>query len=275
MVRLLFLAMCALPSLFAGLINVDLARTIDYAQTSGTSTTYQQVFFTARAFTDNPFDFLGAELSTPASSGIPMILDGTTWSHTPTPFNANGDPTLDLSDMAGSFPTGLYRFNMINLTPVLVELDYLQDYFPVAYQAPLLDDPVFADLSAGIAGNQDFTFSWNTFDADPSADENFVFFRVRNASNVIVFDSGPLSATTTGITVAAGTFLEFATYTWDLFFSGRINGIDPNSSIPWTQQFNTHTYAEFTTGVNAVPEPATWAAGAAALLLFYVRRRSA
>jgi hypothetical protein len=279
MVRLLITAACLLPSLSAAVLNVDIARTIDFQQTTGTSADYVRVFFTGRVFTQNPGDLISATITGPSSGPDNMNFspNGNVWTFAPAPFSANGDLLLDLADMDAAFQTGTYTFDLDdNISPFQTIAQYNQDLYPLNYQIPLMDETPFDALALGIAPNAAFTFSWAAFNVNANANANFIFFSVRDAANNTVFNSGPLGSSITEIVVPAGTFMELTAYTWDIFFSGREFANDPNTNIEWIAQFNTHAFNGFTTGVNDVPEPATFAVGGVALFaLFYTRKRSA
>jgi hypothetical protein len=135
--------------------------------------------------------------------------------------------------------------------------------------------PSFSNYSAiqNLNPSQAFTFDFSGFQAlTDSSDQSLLFLDIYNAAGVDVFSDDFLPATTTSVTLPAGTLLAETSYSVALDYSNRetttdggfADEIDPFVGLDYS------TSADFTT---AIPEPAVSYLIVAGLGLLVVGRK--
>jgi hypothetical protein len=288
LLRLLGLAIVAtaVVPLEASLIRTDLSRTIEFQQTSSVGFNFIGVYFEARSFTTNPSSLTTFNVThntnvppSVQSQGMVNVGPGV-HSYRSALYNTGGDVIASVVSMNNQFSQGNYTVRGFDaMSNQLAEsvINYSGDFFPASFQAPQVTAPTFNALAAGIDPTVNFTFNWNSFDVHPNADQNFIYFSIRETffGNVVWSAANPLAANVTSIVLPANTLLSNTAYAWDIFFSSqRISNVqDPTASFPWTQRFDTYTSGLFVTGTSFdVPEPATTTIALGLLALGLARR---
>jgi hypothetical protein len=267
---------CTLVPLEASLIRTDLTRTIDFTQTSSVGFNFIGVFFEARAFVTPITPITNVNFTYPSNVPTP---GNTTDAMTAVPgenayafrsplYNIGGNVANTVALLSNIYSAGNYDYHARDIGNNVVDTSivaYNTDYFPVAFQAPVLSATSYDNLN-GMDPSMAYTFSWNSFNVNPGADENLIYLSVRDTfGNVVWSANNPLAANVTSVILPSGTLATNTAYFWDLYFSSRINSsvVEPAAAFPWTQQFNTHTFGAFTTGdINngppQLPEPSTY-----------------
>ena len=252
------LAVAAAVGIFAAtpasaqLQAVDIFKNTTYDQTSAAApTTAAGYFFDVGATMTNPGDFTSASLTYPGPAS-PLSLGLTS----PTQFGY-GSPFVDQATFNASYPLGFYTVTVSNGGSNVSEtMNDASDAYTV--DVPALTAATFTALQ-GLNAGHGLTIQFNSFTPDgattPGA--SAAFFSIFDSAFNTVFTSGGLDPSTTSIYLPAGTLKADTTYSWELDFSDRIVGADPNGlPIFTTQGFDMRTDGSFST---AVPEPATWA----------------
>jgi hypothetical protein len=226
----------------ASLALVDIFKNIAYQQTSGVKPTTPANFFAdVEAHLNAAGDYTSVVVTYPGP-GSPLSLP----LENPLQFGV-GPGFATQAAMDAAFPFGAYSFAASGgtSTPETDSINYTVD----AYTAdiPALDAATFTALQ-GMNAAQPFTFHFNSFTPNPNADTGTTFLTVFGSS----FGTS-LAHTSTMSTMAANTLAPGKTYTYELDFSDRINGTDPNTGVPTLIAFDVRTDGTFTTA--AVPEP--------------------
>jgi hypothetical protein len=236
----------------AAITEIDIGINPTFTQTGPTAVMATGGFFSARAFLNSSGDFTGGTLTWPgAMSPQPLMLQ-------PDPVfpvlgYSFGD--LSLADLNTQFPFGTYTFTAPDSggSPSQTEsLDYTAA--ADAGSTPMLDAGTFNGLQ-DLKASSGFTFNFNSFvqSSTPGA-SGLVFLNVFNSSNVAVFSTDGLPASTTQVFMPGDSLAAGQDYTFDLLFDERISGTNMDG-LPTTLFFDSHTDGAFST---AVPEPATW-----------------
>ena len=163
--------------------------------------------------------------------------------------------------MDTAFPFGTYSFQ--TNTGLTAALNYLLDAY--TSDIPALDAATFNALQ-GMNPSQPFTFHFNSFTPSANASSAATFLTVFGSS----FGAGGLSPASTSAPMPANTLLPNTTYQYELDFSDRVSGSDPNSGVPTLIGFDVRTDGTFTTGT--VPEASSMVPLAAAFLGFAALR---
>lgn len=238
------------PTLHASLDLVDIFKNVLYQQTSGAAPTSPAFYFAdVEATMQNPGDFTSVTVTYPGpGSPVPLPLAS------PNRFGI-GPSFATQGDMDTAFPFGTYTFQ--TNTSLTAALNYLQDAY--TSDIPALDAATFNALQ-GMNPALPFTFHFNSFTPSPNASHGATFLSVGSS-----FGTGGLSPSSTSAVMSANTLLPSTTYTYELDFSDRVTGTDPNSGVPTLIGFDVRTDGTFTTGA-AVPEPSSMVPLAAAFL---------
>jgi hypothetical protein len=233
--------------------NADVGVNPTFEQTGATTVNSSGGFFSARAFVNSSTDFSDGTL-TYAGPGSPQTL-GFVPADTAWEFASPQDPSFP--DLQTQFPNVDYTFNLTggNFGPASVTINYAGGAYS---NTPELTGPSFTGLR-GLKTADPFTVSFDSMDVSPNANLSFIFFSVFNSSGASVFAQSFLPSDTTSVPIPGGTLLPGESYTFDLNFDDRITGRDPNSGVPTTQFYDTHTGGSFFTAARSVPEPSTWA----------------
>lgn len=232
--------------------NADVGVNPTFEQTGATTVNSTGGFFSARAFVNSSTDFTGGTL-TYGGSGSPQTL-GFVPADTAWEYESPQDPSF--SDLQTLFPTGDYTLNLTGgaFGPASVTINYAGNAYS---NTPELTAASFTGLQ-GLKAADPYTVNFNNMVVNPNANASFIFFTVFDSVNASVFTESFLPTDTTSVTIPGGTLLPGQTYDFDLIFSDRISGTDPNSGVPTTQFYDTRTDGLFSTA-GAVPEPSTWA----------------
>lgn len=228
----------------ASLSVVDIFKNISYQQTSPSApTTPSSYFADVEAFLVNPGDFDSVTVTYPgpdSPASLPLV--------SPLKFGI-GPSFATQADMDAAYPFGTYSFMANNSVTMASETDDL-DYTVDAYTSdiPALDAATFTALQ-GMDPTQPFTFNFNSFTPNPSANQSATFLTIFGSS----FGTS-LSDTATSAVVPANTLLPGTAYTYELDFSDRIGGTDPGGANTYIG-FDVRTDGTFTTA--AVPEPSS------------------
>jgi hypothetical protein len=173
-----------------------------------------------------------------------------------TEFNFNSGSFSTLSDLHTSYPFGTYTITAANSsTSTSVSLSYLADHFSTTV-------PYLTNLSGlnGLNPTTGFTATYNSFTPDANASEGFIFLTIYNqTTGTQVYGNEFQSPSAISSFIAANTFAANTTYNYEIDYSNRFDGVDPNSGNNTTQGFDVRTDGTFATGIGAVPEPSTWA----------------
>jgi PEP-CTERM motif len=168
----------------------------------------------------------------------------------PTQFNYSSPYISSLSDFNNAYPFGSYVISATNgASSATSTVNYNATYFTSAI--PYLTN--YSSLN-GFDPTQNKTINFDSFTPNSGATLGLTFFTIYDASGA-VFSDGFLDPSTTSLTLSANTLLPGTSYTYELDFSDRL----VNSGDNTQQGFDVRTDGSFTTGVAAVPEPATWA----------------
>lgn len=264
-VAIVFLTMPSVKG--AGINLVDIFKNISYTQSSGAAPTSATGFFANVELTSaNPNDFNNVSVTYPGP-GSPLSLPQIS----PT-FFGSGPGFATQAAMNAAIPFGAYHYTATNTgVSVAATLNYTTDAFTSA--VPALSSATFSALQ-GLNPNMALTVGFNSFTPNAAASQGLTFFTIFNSSGT-VFSDGFLAPGTTSLVLPGGTLAANTTYSFELDFSDRINGTDPNG-IPTLVGSDVRTDGTFTTGaaVVATPEPGALLLVGGGLLLLGVIRKS-
>jgi hypothetical protein len=244
--------------------SVDIFKNVVYDQTSGTAPTTPASYFADVELTSaGAGDYTSVSVSYPGP-GSPTSLPVAS----PT-FFSYGPGFATLASMNAAVPFGSYVYT--TNTGDSATLSYTEDAFTSAI--PALSATTFSALN-GLNPSSALTVSFDSFTPNVNASVAYTFFTIYDGSGT-VFSDGFLAPGTTSLALPGGTLAANSTYSYELDFSGRINGSDPNGT-PTLVGSDVRTDGSFTTGGNTAvtPEPGTLLlTGPGMLLLAALRRR--
>jgi hypothetical protein len=168
-----------------------------------------------------------------------------------TPFLANQ------AAMDAAYPFGSYQFQASKNggPPDSTSFSYASDHYPQSM--PYLTGTDYSALQ-GMNPFLPFTFHFSTFNPGPpgNSDQSDIFLTIFDSTkNVQVFNKGFLPATTTSVTVPAGTLTPGDSFTYELIFDNRVLNISsPGATFPAEIGFEFRTDGSFTA---AIPEPSS------------------
>jgi hypothetical protein len=117
---------------------------------------------------------------------------------------------------------------------------------------------------------QPFTVQLSPFVPNPIATQTYIFFSIYDATGHVIFNDGFLSASTTSLSIPAGTLSPNANYKYELIFSDRDTVPSPGATFNADLLFDVRTDGLFST----IPEPSTLILAAlGGLALVAYRRR--
>lgn len=246
----------AMPTLAAAadISYVDLFRSLVYSQTADAAAAAGGAFFSTRVFLPAAGGFDAAEF-TPPSSPSPVAMSPfgpSAYIYTSLPLA--GQPALD-----AAFPAGVYAYSLARTgggSPATSAIDYSgSDDYPGS--VPYLNGTSYSNLQ-GMRADSPITVTINPYVNATTPDDAIVFFVVRDSADATMFDSGPLPAATTAITIPGGQLLAGSSYGYELIYSNRVlRPIDGSTDFANQIGFDYRTSGQFTTA--AVPEPSNWA----------------
>jgi hypothetical protein len=241
------------PSLQGAAISlVDIFKNVVYTQNSSAAPVTPSGFFANIELTSqNAGDFTSVSVAYPGP-GSPATLT----QNSPTFFGI-GPSFASQAAMNTAVPFGAYHYTATNgAVTNTATLNYTTDAFTSAI--PALSAASFNALQ-GLNPNNALTIAFNSFAPSAAASQGFTFFSIFNASGTL-FTDGFLAPGSTSLLLPANTLAANTTYTFELDFSDRINGTDPNG-IPTLVGSDVRTDGTFTTGSAGAtaPEPTTTA----------------
>ena len=256
------LASLALP-IRADIIYADQFKNIEYTQTSNSSTTFQQAFFSSSLFEANNGDYSSVTLTCQHGTGC----GGQTLIQQSSPNNEFLYQTPGLpstQDMNQMFRQGTYT--LTTDTGDTTSYDYDENdysHIPRVTNYSSLQD---ADSSGKIV------FNLNNFGKTGNASFSYIFFTIYDeTTGTYVFSDTFLPDTTGKIVVPKNTLNPGDTFEYQLDYSNRVLVPETNSVFDAQLGFDKRTDGFFTT---AVPEPASLTLLATVLLgLGFATRR--
>lgn len=240
---------CAIaPMAHADIQLVDIFKNVVYDQTSGTAPTTPSSFFgDIELSSQNAGDFNSVIVTYPgpaSPTSLPQV--------SPT-FFSYGPSFATQAAMNAAIPFGTYAYSATGASSGTAALNYTTDAFTSAI--PALNATSFNALN-GLNPSTALTIGFNPFTVNPLASQGFTFFTIFNGSGT-AFADGFLAPGSTSLVLPANTLLSNTTYTFELDFSDRINGVGPNGG-PTLVGSDVRTIGTFTTGATApVPEPSS------------------
>jgi hypothetical protein len=242
---------CGASAAWAEISFVTLFRTEGFTQTADGGPVASNGFFVATdlfSTVANEFDSVEMVYPGPAS---PQALS----QFSPTDFHFQTGSIATQAEMDAAFPTGTYTHNASGPGGSdSTSFDYTTDDFPQSQ--PFLAGTNYSDLQ-GMNAALPFDFDFSPYVTGMQATESILFFTIFDvAASSLVFDGGFMPATTTGLTLPAGTLEPGKSYIYELIFSNRDSVPSPGAAFNALLGFDLRTTGTFTT---LVPEPASLA----------------
>ena len=248
----------------AAIDNIDVARSLRYRQTSGTTfiptNGGNNAFFYARAFFDTPAEFDGGFVTRTGSAAVNN-------------FNISGlldccgnfgrgyqSAFVSPATMDALFPVGetytVTATNSATMTSQAVSVLFGQDVFDSAF--PLLDTASFNALQSINVANA-LSLSFNSFQGNANADISQAFFVLRDiTANTVVLNLAGLNASQTTANVAANSLVAGHDYSYEIIFD-NLNRTNVGGVSAVTRS-DLRTIGFFSIEAAAVvPEPGAWA----------------
>ncbi len=238
-----------------GIAALAMFRSVTHEQTSDASAAATGAYFTSRASVDEADLYTTGVLTLPG--GATRTL---TQSATGLEFVYQTDLLADRAAMDAAYPSGVYGTELINeisTDQIVSSMRYDANRYPSS--TPLLTGTSFSRLQ-GMDASAAISLGINPLlNGGAPPDEAWVFFYVYTGDGTLVVNQSFLPASSTALSLAAGTLAANQTYRFDLVFSNRLLLPPPAPFEPaGTLGFDLRTAGSFAT---AVPEP-----GSAALL---------
>jgi hypothetical protein len=241
-----FVLAYAAPAM-AQLTDVDIFKNLANEQTGAA------IVSPVGAFFDVGGDFLPAgEFDTATMTypgpGSPLSIPIT--SPTSLGYGSPLFPTQAAMDAA--FPFGAYDITASNSVTMASDSSTI-DYTVDAYTSdiPALTAASFGALNGLSTALSSLTLNFNSFTPSLGASFGNTYFTIFGTTQFC----GGLAPSATSCTIDPQALLPGTTYTWELDFSDRTTGVDPNG-VNQLLGFDVRTDGTFTT---AVPESSTWA----------------
>jgi hypothetical protein len=253
--------------------QVDIFKNQVFTQTSGAAPTAPSGFFAnieLDSVDPGDFDAVGVSYPGPDSPTSLTLFGPAFWGY--------GPEFATLADMNAAVPTGDYVYtatNSVTSDSEMATLDYTGDAFASAI--PALTAASWNALNA-LDPSTALTIGFNTFTpgAATTPGNAFVFFSISNPTGGTVFTDGFLDPSTGSLLLPANTLMPDTTYNFELDFSDRQTGTDPESGAFTLIGSDLRDDGSFTTGAigPATPEPGTWLLfGSGFAMLATLRRR--
>lgn len=244
---------------------IDAYRNLAFTQTAnGPVLPNAGAYYATTVYTLGGTAYTGGTVKPPGAAPLPLAVQNAT-------HYAYLSPTLaSKAAMDAAFGTGSYAYSLASAGPA-VTASYTKGGDAYALSQPFLSGTSFSGLQgANAAAPISVTFS--TFTVNPAASLSFIFFTVYDYTLAqFVYDAGFLQATTTGLTLPAGTLNPGHSYAYELNFDSRMQAPAVGTNFDALLGFDLRTSGLFAT---AVPEPAPWALFGAALVALGLRRRA-
>jgi hypothetical protein len=246
-----------------------LFRNQDFEQT-GAGTFNATGFFTAERIEATTGNSIVAGTASGPTSGpdtlsqepVTIVTDPSDWDFSSPLFGTE-------ADMLSAYANGQYTYTA-TLPDTSQQSGTLTDN--VRMYAP--DPAAITNVSdfGSYDSSQDFSINFTSFTKDANADTAATFVRIGDASGNVLYANEFLDASTTSVTIGAGTLAADTDYTVEIIDDNRIinqgsgfGGLaDGNLIYDVRTDFNFHTLP--------VPEPATLAALSIGGLMFFRRR---
>jgi hypothetical protein len=252
------LSMAVAAPAHADISFLNMFRTNTFTQTAnGNSLTPGGSFFSASLFPASPNEFTSVQMTYPGP-GSPDNLPA----FTPTEYRFQTGFFANQAAMDAAFPIGTYAFAATNASGTdSASYNYTGDLFPLT--RPYLDGSSFTDLRT-FNTQLPLTLQFSPFVPHRSASPTHIFFSIFDpAASTVAFAANFLPATTTNLTLPAGTLQPEHNYIFQLDFSDRQVVPSPGATFNAQLGFGLQTSAQFRTA--AIPEPASLALFATAL----------
>jgi PEP-CTERM motif len=180
-------------------------------------------------------------------------------------------PTLaSKAAMDAAVGSGSYAYSLSAAGPP-VAASYSAGADAYALSLPYLAGSSFASLQGANAAAP-ISVQFSSFTVNPAAALSFIFFTVYDyTTSQFVYEAGFLPATTSGLTLPAGTLQAGHAYAYELNFDSRVYSPAVGANFDALLGYDLRTMGQFAT---AVPEPAPWALLGAGLAALGLRRRA-
>jgi hypothetical protein len=260
----------AAPSAAGEISSVDMVRSGFATQTgNGNSTSSTGFGFDTHLYSASPGDFTAVQLTYPPGTSVAMTMtDPSTWDY------GFGLPLFaDQAAMDAAFPFGTYAYDATGAPSDSTAFDYTANDYPGAQ--PYLAGTDFTRLQ-GMNPAAPFRFHFSPYATDANANFQFIFLTIFDPiANAFVPlpNSGFLSNTTTGYTLAANALQANHPYEYELIYSNRVLAASPGANFDAQIGFDLRTSAFFDTGAAVLPEPGSIALVALGLGAAALRRR--
>lgn len=249
------LVLAASSALYAD--DVNIYANAGYEQNSASApTTPAGYFFSIGGDFNSPGDFDGGSATYPGP-GSPQALSLMGSPATATSVGYQTGYYASLGAMQSDYPFGTYTITMTNSSTSNSEtgsISYTANDW--TSDVPALIASTYNGLQ-GLNPNQGFTVDFNSW--TPNAATNYAasFFTIWNATTgAEVYGAEFLPDSTTSTYIPAGTLMSDTGYDFELDFSNRVLGTDPNTLVSTEEGFDVRTDGSFMTGA-AVPEPSS------------------
>jgi hypothetical protein len=220
-----------------------------YNQTDNNAPTGNPTFFFSVGADLLPPGYNSGTATTPTNTSLPL-----------SPLGSSSvvyvSPGQTQQENQNAFTIGTYNITVTDgANPISVAVSNPQDLF--ANSIPYLTN--FSSL-AGLDPTKSFALTYNSFAPTAGSSQGFTFLTIYDATTgAVVYSDGFRDPNATSSVVGAGVLSANTAYSFEIDYSDRLHGVDAASGNNTELGYDIRTDGLFTTGVGAVPEPATWA----------------